>query len=118
MKTVMKLRARNFLSSCAIKGWSDHNIPICVMQVTLTLWGSEAEEFDGSSNPVLAVKNGRINEYGGGKSVSLLQSSVLQINPDTTQAHKLRGWFDIVGATQEQESISGRTGAAGSGEYL
>lgn len=83
--------------------------------VTLTLWGTQAEEFDGSTNPVLAVKNGRINEYGGGKSVSLLQSSVLQINPDTTQAHKLRGWFDSVGATQEQENISGRTGIAGSG---
>jgi replication factor A1 len=89
-----------------------------VIQVTLTLWGTQAEEFDGSTNPVVAVKNGRISEYGGGKSVSLLQSSVLQINPDTPQAHKLRGWFDSVGATQEQENISGRTGVAGSGESL
>jgi len=83
--------------------------------VALTLWGSQAEEFDGSLQPVLAVRNGRINEFGGGKSVSLLQSSVLQINPDITEAHKLRGWFDNIGSTQEQENISGRTGAAGGG---
>jgi hypothetical protein len=43
---------------------------------------------------------------------------VLQINPDTLQAHKLRGWFDSVGATQEQENISGRTGVSGSGGSL
>lgn len=89
-----------------------------LFQVSLTLWGSQAEEFDGSLQPVLAVRNGRINEYGGGKSVSLLQSSVLQVNPDITEAHKLRGWFDNIGSTQEQENISGRTGAAGGGEFL
>jgi replication factor A1 len=88
-----------------------------LFQVSLTLWGTQAEEFDGSLQPVVAVKNGRINEYGGGKSVSLLQSSVFQINPDITEAHKLRGWFDNIGSTQEQENISGRTAAAG-GEYL
>lgn len=25
-------------------------------KITLTLWGAEAEKFDGSSNPVVAVK--------------------------------------------------------------
>ncbi|XP_069686364.1 replication protein A 70 kDa DNA-binding subunit isoform X2 [Periplaneta americana] len=83
--------------------------------VVLSLWGSQAEEFDGSLQPVIAVKNGRINEFGGGRSVSLMQSSVLQINPDITEAHKLRGWFDNVGSTQEQESISTRTGGVGGG---
>jgi replication factor A1 len=87
------------------------------LQVAVALWGSQAEEFDGSLQPVVAVKNGRINEYGGGKSVTLLQSSVFQVNPDITEAHKLRGWFDNIGSTQEQESISIRTGAAG-GEFF
>jgi replication factor A1 len=50
--------------------------------------------------------------------VSLLQSSVLQINPDITEAHKLRGWFDNIGSTQEHESISSRTGLAGGGKVL
>lgn len=90
----------------------------CLLKVSLALWGSQAEEFDGSVQPVLAIKNGRINEFGGGKSVSLLQSSVFQINPDITEAHKLRGWFDNVGSTQEQESISSRTGIAGGGKFL
>ena len=64
----------------------------------------------------MAVKNGRINEFGGGKSVSLLQSSVFQINPDIPEAHRLRGWFDNMGSTQEQVSISARSGAIGGGK--
>ncbi|KAJ9597480.1 hypothetical protein L9F63_011665, partial [Diploptera punctata] len=83
--------------------------------VTLTLWGTEAVEFDGSLQPVLAVKNGRINEFGGGKSVSLLQSSVFQINPDIQEAHRLRGWFDNVGATQEHVSLSAMSTSSGAG---
>lgn len=89
-----------------------------MLKVSLTLWGNQAEEFDGSLQPVLAIKNGRINEFGGGKSVSLMQSSVFQINPDITEAHKLRGWFDNVGSTQEQESLSSRTGMAGGGKFF
>lgn len=59
-------------------------------QVTLTLWGSQAEEFDGSSNPVLAVKGARITEFNGGKNLSTLSSTVLQIDPDLPAAHRLK----------------------------
>lgn len=62
--------------------------------VTVTLWGDSAEKFDDYSQPVLLIKGGSINEFNGGKSVSLLGSSVLKKNPDLNEGHKLRGWFD------------------------
>lgn len=52
------------------------------------MWGKEAEDFDGSNNPVLAIKGARVGEFNGGKNLSLTNSSVLQKNPDLPEAHK------------------------------
>ncbi|XP_070572382.1 replication protein A 70 kDa DNA-binding subunit-like [Ptychodera flava] len=73
--------------------------------VTMTLWGEEAEKFDGSSCPVIAIKGAKLSDYGG-RSLSMLQSSVLQINPDIPRAHHLKGWYDGVGQSKEIQSIS------------
>ena len=67
----------------------------------------QAEEFDGSSNPVLAVKGARLSDFGG-CSMSVLNSSTVQINPDIPEAFRLRGWFDNDGKTAETVSISGQ----------
>ena len=67
----------------------------------------QAEEFDGSSNPVLAVKGARLSDFGG-CSLSLVNSSTLQINPDIPEAFRLRGWFDNDGKTADTVSISGQ----------
>ena len=90
--------------------------------VSMTLWSTEvsvsvshvlyhhvlqAEEFDGSSNPVLAVKGARLSDFGG-CSMSVLNSSTVQINPDIPEAFRLRGWFDNDGKTAETKSISGQ----------
>lgn len=64
--------------------------------VRLTLWGNDAETFDGSSNPVLVVKGCRLSDWGG-RSLSVLVSSQICINPDIPEAHRLRGWYDTVG---------------------
>nr|CAD7409853.1 unnamed protein product [Timema poppensis] len=83
--------------------------------VSLTLWGSQAEEFDDTNQPVIAVKAGRINEFGGGRSVSMTQASIMLVNPDIPEAHRLKGWFDNYGVTQETVNISARTGTGGVG---
>nr|CAD7429216.1 unnamed protein product [Timema monikensis] len=83
--------------------------------VSLTLWGSQAEEFDETNQPVIAVKAGRINEFGGGRSVSMTQASIMLVNPDIPEAHRLKGWFDNHGVTQETVNISARTGTGGAG---
>ena len=47
-------------------------------EVNLTLWGTTAETFDGSDNPVVAVKGARVSDYNG-VSLSSLSSSVIQV---------------------------------------
>ncbi|XP_073817699.1 replication protein A 70 kDa DNA-binding subunit-like [Musca autumnalis] len=82
--------------------------------VTVTIWGDEAVNFDGHVQPVILIKGGRINEFNGGKSVSIGNGSVLKINPDIPEGHKLRGWFDNGGGANITNSVSARTGAGGS----
>ncbi|KAH8359920.1 hypothetical protein KR093_009579, partial [Drosophila rubida] len=78
--------------------------------VSLTLWGDEAVNFDGHVQPVILVKGSRINEFNGGKSISVGGGSILKINPDIPEAHKLRGWFDNGGGDNISNMVSARTG--------
>lgn len=79
-----------------------------LFQVTLTLWGQDAENFDAVSQPVIFIKGGKINEFGGGKSVSLANSSAMKINPDISEAHRLRGWYDNEGLNKDYSNVSTR----------
>lgn len=83
--------------------------------VSLTLWGQQAEEFDVTRDPVVAVKNGKLNEFMGGKSVSLTLNSTFEIDPDINEAHRLRGWYDNGGCNAEITSISAKAGAGAGG---
>ncbi|TDG49079.1 hypothetical protein AWZ03_004564 [Drosophila navojoa] len=66
--------------------------------VTLTLWGDEAVNFDGHVQPVILVKGSHVNEFNGEKSLNMSWGSILKINPDIPEAHRLRVWFDNGGA--------------------
>ncbi|XP_001358758.3 replication protein A 70 kDa DNA-binding subunit [Drosophila pseudoobscura] len=78
--------------------------------ISLTLWGDDAVNFDGHVQPVILVKGTRINEFNGGKSLSLGGGSIMKINPDIPEAHKLRGWFDNGGGDNVANMVSARTG--------
>ncbi|KAJ6657265.1 hypothetical protein lerEdw1_002632 [Lerista edwardsae] len=82
--------------------------------VAVTLWGAEAESFDGSQQPVVAIKGARVSDFGG-RSLSVLSSSTIIINPDNPESFKLRGWFDSEGQHLESTSISQARGGAGGG---
>lgn len=88
--------------------------------VTLTLWGNEAEKFEGNTNPILAVKGARLTEFNGSKSLSCLSSTMLRLNPDVPEAHKLRGWYDNGGADADIVNISAKSGnfTGGSNEWI
>uniref|UniRef100_A0AAQ5ZX11 Replication protein A subunit n=1 Tax=Amphiprion ocellaris TaxID=80972 RepID=A0AAQ5ZX11_AMPOC len=67
--------------------------------VTVTLWGEEAEKFDGSGQPILAIKAAKLSDFGG-RSLSASFNSTIMINPDIPEAYKLRGcctWFTVKG---------------------
>lgn len=68
--------------------------------IRLTLWGKQAQDFteqDASSKPVIAIKGVRVNEYQG-KTLSSMGTSQITFNPDLSEAHTLRGWFDSQGS--------------------
>ena len=48
-------------------------------EVTVTMWGSAAENFDPSGNPVVAIKGAKVSDYNG-VSLSTLGSSVIQVH--------------------------------------
>lgn len=52
---------------------------------------TQAEKFDGSAQPILAVKGAKLSDFGG-RSLSASFSSTLMVNPDIPEAYKLRGW--------------------------
>lgn len=83
----------------------------------MTLWGRQAETFDPIDNPVVAVKGVKVSDFGG-RSLSLVGTSSLSVNPDIPEAHRLRGWFDSQGRNQHFQSYSqsgGSTGASSGG---
>jgi len=81
-------------------------------EISLTLWGKEAEDFDDDSNPVIAVKGAKVSDFGG-KSLGCTFTSTLNINPDITEAHILRGWYDNEGMAAQSYSLSAARGPGG-----
>ncbi|XP_075745576.1 replication protein A 70 kDa DNA-binding subunit isoform X2 [Rhipicephalus microplus] len=78
-------------------------------EVSLTLWGDQAEKFDGSDNPVVAVKGARVSDFSG-VSLSLISSSMLQVNPDIPESHALMGWYSREGTLLQTHSLSNQRG--------
>ncbi|KAJ3590727.1 hypothetical protein NHX12_008676 [Muraenolepis orangiensis] len=82
--------------------------------VSVTLWGEEAENFDGSGQPVVAIKGAKLSDFGG-RSLSASFSSTVMINPDIPEAHKLRGWYDKEGHAVDGQSLTELRGGGGGG---
>jgi replication factor A1 len=79
--------------------------------VRLTIWGNSAQSFDAPLESILAFKGVKVSDFGG-RSLSLLSSGSMSLDPDIDEAHKLRGWFNAVGqnatfSTHQNMSTSG-----------
>ncbi|VAH14464.1 unnamed protein product [Triticum turgidum subsp. durum] len=81
--------------------------------VEITLWGNVCNAEGqllhsmciSGSNPILALKGGRICEFNG-KSVDTISSSLLKINPDLPDAEKLMQWYITEGKLAVCTSLS------------
>lgn len=80
--------------------------------VSVTLWGEDAEKFESSGQPILAIKGAKVSDFGG-RSLNASFSSTLLINPDIPEAHKLRGWFDKEGHAMDGQSLTEARGSGG-----
>lgn len=64
--------------------------------VRLTIWGKTAAAFDTNPESVVAFKGVKVSDFGG-RSLSLLSSGSMSVNPDMPESHNLRGWYDHQG---------------------
>ncbi|KAF9024354.1 replication factor-a protein [Hymenopellis radicata] len=84
--------------------------------VRLTLWGKHAENYDHAEadRPVIAFKGVRVGDFGG-RSLSMVASSIMTVNPDLPQVYQLRGWFDGEGKDATFNAHSRVGGSSGMG---
>ena len=61
-----------------------------LVELQLTLWGKNAETFNPTGNPVVAIKGCKVSDYSG-VSLGALSSSLVQVNPDIQKCHELKG---------------------------
>lgn len=64
--------------------------------VRVTVWGKTATNFDAEPEAVIAFKGVRVSDFGG-RSLSLLSSGTMAVNPDIPEGHRLKGWYDASG---------------------
>lgn len=81
--------------------------------VRVTLWGQTATNFDPIPESVIAFKGVRVSDFNG-KSLSLLSSGTMAVDPDIPEAHRLKGWYDASGRTDRfmTHNNGGTMGAA------
>ena len=84
--------------------------------VRLTIWGNTATTFDTPVESVVAFKGVKVSDFGG-RSLSLLSSGTLSVDPDIDEAHQLKGWYDAQGRTNtfSTHATMGAMGGAGAG---
>ncbi|KAI1126763.1 replication factor-A protein [Nemania abortiva] len=66
--------------------------------VRLTIWGKTATTFAAQPESVVAFKGVKVSDFGG-RSLSLLASGTMAVDPDIEEAHRLKGWYDSQGRT-------------------
>ncbi|KAK6950868.1 hypothetical protein Daesc_007396 [Daldinia eschscholtzii] len=66
--------------------------------VRLTIWGKTATTFTTQPESIVAFKGVKVSDFGG-RSLSLLSSGTMTVDPDIEEAHRLKGWYDSQGRT-------------------
>jgi replication factor A1 len=82
--------------------------------VRLTIWGKTATAFDAPPESIVAFKGAKVSDFGG-RSLSLLSSGSMTIDPDIQEAHKLKGWYESQGRSNDFASHSNMMSAGTAG---
>lgn len=83
--------------------------------VRVSIWGKTANSFDAQAESVVAFKGTKVSDFGG-KSLSLMSSGTMSVDPDIPDAHRLKGWYDSAGRTDNfatHQGLSSMGGATG-----
>ena len=84
--------------------------------VRLTVWGKTAENFDVPEDSVIAFKGVKVSDFGG-KSLSLLSSGTMMVDPDIPEAHELNAWYKQNGANAHFSSHANLGPSSGGQKY-
>lgn len=79
--------------------------------VRLTIWGNTATSFDAQPESVVAFKGVKVSDFGG-RSLSLLSSGTMSVDPDIDDAHRLKGWYDAQGKQEDFKTHAAQMGAS------
>ncbi len=82
--------------------------------IELTLWGEKASKGELAVGQVVAIKNAKVSEWNS-RSLSMMQSSSMAVDPDMPEAHQLRGWFEGGGRQTAPAMLSERGRGSGMG---
>eukprot|EP00118_Oscarella_pearsei_P026443 m.309911 g.309911 ORF g.309911 m.309911 type:complete len:619 (+) comp48548_c0_seq1:47-1903(+) len=74
--------------------------------VTSTIWGEDANTFEGEAGVVIAVKGARVSDFGG-RCLSVSSGGAIDLKPGIPEAMALREWYKLEGHAAESKSISG-----------
>lgn len=74
------------------------------------------QRLSNGEHPVVAVKNCRVGDFGG-RSLSTVSSTQVEINPDVPEAGRLRTWYDGGGSNDAARSL-GTGGGGGATRYV
>lgn len=75
--------------------------------IRCTLWAKQAGEFSGTPGSVIALKGVKVSDFSG-CSLSATPSSSMSLNPDITEAHSLKGWYDAAGENASFATLNGQ----------
>ncbi|KAG5438065.1 hypothetical protein PCANB_000412 [Pneumocystis canis] len=64
--------------------------------VRLTLWGKYAQDFNAPQESIVAFKGLKVNDFNG-RSLSMLNSGIIVVNPQIEEAYSLKKWYDRQG---------------------
>lgn len=82
--------------------------------VKLTIWGKLATSFDANLESIVAFKGAKVSDFGG-RSLSLLSSGSMSIDPDIPESHQLKGWYDSEGRHNTFLTHTGMSGMGAAG---
>lgn len=80
--------------------------------VNVGLWGQQALEFNLPEGSVVAIKGGRVTDFGG-KGLSMGFNSTMHPSPEVPEAYAIKGWYDSAGRTAQFHSLKQEPGSGG-----
>ncbi|KAH9425869.1 60S acidic ribosomal protein P1 [Dermatophagoides pteronyssinus] len=82
-------------------------------EARLTLWGEQAQTFDGQPNQVLALKGASIGDFKG-KTLSARDSTNIVVDPDLPEKDLLTTWYSTLDPSENFNQLSKSDSPAGS----